>query len=141
MTPDVLPKLLIEIRDDPAVGAIVGARVRGGEAADGDAKGPGAYQPFVVLVQLTAPRLARLPVQWSRVVARCYGRSHQEAATLRWAVSDAIHHRGPRIHTNGLGIYQTLDIEGGDQGTDPDTGQPFQTLLIETPATTQVVAA
>lgn len=141
MTPDVLPKLLIEIRSDPAVDAIVDGRVRGGEPADGDAKGPGAYQPFVVLVQLTAGRHPRLPVQFPRIVARCYGRTHQEAAVLRWAVSDSIHYGKGRIHSNGLGIYQSSDIEGGEQNTDPDTGQPYETLVIEAPATTQVVTA
>lgn len=141
MTPDVLPKLLIEIRADPDVDALVDGRVRGGEPAKGDAQGPGAYLAFVVLVQLGAPRQPRVPVQFPRIAARCYGRSHAEAAALRWAVSGAIHNRGPRIHANGLGIYQSLDDEGGDQQTDPDTGQPYQTLVIEAPATTQVVTA
>lgn len=141
MIPDVLPKLLIEIRADPAVAAIVEGRVRGGEPADGDAKGPGAYLPFVVLVQLGAARHPRVPVQFPRIAARCYGRTHQEAAALRWAVSGAVHYGGPRIHANGLGIYQSLDSEGGEQNTDPDTGQPYQTLVIEAPATTQVATA
>lgn len=138
--PDVLPKLLIEIRDDPDVEAIVDDRVRGFEPSQGDANGPGAYKAFVVLVQLTAPRLSRVPVQFARLAARCYGRTHQEAAALRWAVSNAIHNRGARVHANDLGFYNSLDTEGGEQEKDPATAQPYQTVFIEVPATTQVVA-
>lgn len=138
--PDVLPKLLTEIRDDGDVDDIVDGRVRGFEPADGDAKGAGSYKAFVVLVQLAAPRMPRVPVQFARIVARCYGRSHQEAAALRWAVSNAIHLRGARVHGNGLGFYNSLDVEGGVQDKDPDTQQPLQTLVIEVPATTQAVA-
>lgn len=146
MTPDVLPKLLIEIRDDAAVDTIVDGRVRGfeprGKSASysGDALGPGFYQAFVVLVQLSAPRDPRLPVQDFTIAARCYGRTHQEAADLRWAVSNAIHAVGPRVYTNGLGVYLTLDTEGGEQERDPDTQQPLQTLVITGTATTVAVA-
>jgi hypothetical protein len=145
--PDVLPKLLIEIREDSAVDAIVEGRVRGfepeGESAtyEGDALGAGKYKAFVVLVQLDAGRLPRAPIQFPRIAARCYGRTHAEAAELRWAVSNAIHNTGPRIHTNDLGIYNSIDDGGGQQEKDPDTAQPYQTLFIEAPATTQVATA
>jgi hypothetical protein len=137
--PDVLPKLLTEIRDDADVAAIT-SRIRGAEPADGDAQGAGSYQPFVVLVQLAAPRMPRVPVQTARIVARCYGRTPAEAAALRWAVSNAIHNRGPRVFSNGLGFYNSLETEGGEQDKDPDTQQPLQIAFFEVPATTQVVA-
>ena len=139
---DVLPKLLTEIRDDDAVAAIVGTRVRGFEPAPGDAKQgttQDPYQAFVVLVQLDAPRLRRVPVQRATVAARCYGRTPAEAAALRWAVSNAIHLPGARVHANGLGIYQSFDETGGEQEKDPDTAQPLQTLVISALATTQAV--
>ena len=149
---DLLPKLLTEIRDDDAVAAIVGTRVRGFEPAaptvnpttgavisPGDARGPGEYVAFVVLVQLDAVRLQRVPVQRAAVAVRCYGRTHAEAAALRWAVSNAIHLTGPRVHANGLGIYQSIDEAGGEQEKDPDTSQPLQTLVISSLATTQAV--
>lgn len=139
--PDVLPKLLVEIRDDDVVAAIVGNRVRGGEPAPGDAKGVGEYKAFLVLVQLDAPRAPRVPLQTVRIAARCYGRDHAEAARLRWAVSNAIHLTGPRVVGSGLGIFTSLDDGGGDQEKDPDTGQPLQVMVIEALATTQVVAA
>lgn len=138
---DALPKLLTEIRDDDAVDAIVDGRVRGFEPAPGDAKPNGSYQAFVVLVQLSAPRVApRVPAQRATIVTRCYGRTPAEAASLRWAVSNAIHNIGPRVHANGLGIYQSLDETGGEQEKDPDTGQPYQTLVITALATTVAVA-
>lgn len=149
---DVLPKLLVELREDPAVAAIVGTRVRGFEPAPaqinpttgatialGDARGPGEYVAFVVLVQIDATRLQRVPVQRAVIVARCYGRTPAEAASLRWAVSDALHLVGPRVFGNGLGVYQSSDDSGGEQEKDPDTGQPYQTVVISSLATTQAV--
>ena len=147
---DALPKILIEIREDPAVAAIAGEnphvatpRVRGFEPGPGDAHAGNdrdPYRAFVVLVQVSAPRQARVPVQRPLIAARCYGRTHAEAAALRWAVSDAIHYIGPRVHANGLGIYLSRDESGGEQEKDPDTSQPYQTAFIDLFATTQVVA-
>jgi hypothetical protein len=149
MVPDALPKVLIEVREDSEVAAIAGEnphvttpRVRGFEPAPGDAQAgndQAPYKAFVVLVQLDAPRLPRVPVQRPRIAARCYGRTHAEAAALRWAVSNAIHMIGPRVHANGLGIYLSKDESGGEQEKDPDTSQPYQTLFIDLFATTQAV--
>lgn len=143
---DVLPKLLIELRDDTDVAAIVDRRVRGFEPAPGDAdfeidaaSEHKFKHAFVVLVQLEALRILRVPVQRPRIVARCYGRTHAEAAALRWACSKAIHLVGPRVHNNGLGIYLSKDDGGGEQEKDPDTQQPLQLLLIDLFATTQAV--
>lgn len=146
MTPDVLPKLLTEIRDDPAVDAIVDGRVRGFEprgasgSYEGDALGPGSYKAFVVLVQLSSTRDRRLPIQQATIAVRCYGRTPIEAAELRWAVSNAIHAAGPRVFANGLGIYLTFEESGGEQESDPDTRQPLQVLVITATATTVAVA-
>lgn len=151
---DPLGKLLTEIRSDAAVIAIVGAnptsspaRVRGFEPAprtdsyDGDAQGPGEYRAFVVLVNLGGLRWYRVPVQAPRFVARCYGRTPAEAAALAAAVSDSIHYVGPRVATNGLGIYSSFENSGGEQDKDPDTDQPFVPILIDLLATTQAVAS
>ena len=153
---DALPKLLIEIRSDDAVDAIVDGRVRGfepapptfhpttgallekGDARQGSVEDP--YVAFVVLVQLDAPRDFRSPTQRPVIAARCYGRTPAEAAALRWAVSDAIHQQGPRLYSNGLGIYKSWDAAGGEQEKDPVTQQPYQTLVINALATTVAVA-
>lgn len=139
MIPDALPKILLELRDDPDVDDIVSGRVRGFEPAPGDAKGPGEYQAFVVVSQLDAPRLGRIPVQRPRIAVRCYGRTQQEAAALRWACSNVLNDAGPRTHNNGLGIYQSMDDTGGEQELDPDTKQPLQTFIVDLFATTQEV--
>ena len=148
---DVLPKLLIEVRDDEDVAAIVGIRVRGKEPqgpvvdADGreiepgDVRPAGQYVPFVVLVRLGGPPHPRVPIQRSRVLFRCYGRDDREAAVLRNACSKAIHGKDPRVFANGLGILSTLDVTGGSQEADPDTAQPMETFVVEAVATTQVV--
>lgn len=137
---DALGKLLIEIREDTAVAAIVGTRVRGFEPAPGDARGAGDYQAFVVLTLLDDPRVGpRIPAHRAVIAARCYGRTPAEAASLRWAVSNAIHAIGPRVKTNGLGIYQTLDESGGPQEKDPDTAQPYEVFTFIALATTVAV--
>lgn len=138
---DVLPKLLVELRDDDTVAEIVGTRVRGVEPAPDDVHGAGEYVAFIVLVELDTQRLSRVPVQTVQVAIRCYGRSHAEAARLRWAVSNALHLAGPRVHGSGLGIYTSLESGGGQQELDPVTRQPLQVLVIEALATTQAVAA
>lgn len=137
---DALGKVLIEIREDSAVAALVGTRVRGFEPAPDDARGPGEYQAFVVLSLLDDPRVGpRIPVHRALIAARCYGRTPAEAASLRWAVSNAIHGLSPRVKANGLGIYQSLDDGGGAQEKDPDTQQPYQTFTFAVLATTVAV--
>ena len=150
---DALGKLVLEVRDDTAVDAIAHGRVRGVDPAAqvrnpgtgavmaaADAKGPGEYVAHVVMVLLDDPRVApRLPVHRPRIAVRCYGRTRAEAAALRWAVSNALHLVGPRLKTNGLGIYQTLDDSGGAQQTDPETQQPYESFVITALATTVAV--
>jgi hypothetical protein len=149
---DVLPKLLIELRDDEIVSSIVGDRVRGKdpegplldaegkEIAPGDVRGPGEYVPFVVLNRLGGPPHPTVPIQTVRIGIRCYGRDDREAAVLRNACSRVLHGRGPRTFANGLGIYVSHDTTGGAQDEDPDTDQPLETFVVEAIATTQAVA-
>jgi hypothetical protein len=135
---DPLGYLLTSIRDDTGVATIT-TRIRGGEPAPGDALGPGAWQPFVVLVRLGYAREKRLPMQEVRIAARCYGATYQQAAALAGAVSDALHALGPRISTAGVGIWLSFDDGGGGADADPDTGQPNETVIFSVIATTQVV--
>jgi hypothetical protein len=137
--PDALPKILLELRDDDDVDEIVDGRVRGFEPAPGDAQAADAYKAFVVVVQLDAPRLGRIPVQRPVIAVRCYGRTPQEAAALRWACSNAVHFTGPRVHNNRLGIYTSMDTGGGEQLRDPDTNQPYQMFTMDAFATTMEV--
>lgn len=148
---DVLPKILIELRDDEVVDSIVDKRVRGKEAqgpvidADGrqvypgDARQAGEYIPFVVLKRLGGVPHPRVPIATSRILIQCYGRDDREAAVLRNACARVLHGRGPRVFANGLGIFTTHDVTGGDQGADPDTAQPLEEFIVEAVATVQAV--
>ena len=109
-----------------------------GDVREGSATDP--FVAFVVLIPQVPLRHRTLPIQWTRTVARCYGRTPVEAAQLRWAVGNAIHNAGPRVYANGLGIYASYDVESGEPEGDPDTKQPYMELVIEAPATTQAVA-
>jgi len=145
---DPVGRLLTELRDDDAVADIVGEnpheavpRVRSPKAGPGDMQqGPENYRAFVTIATLALPRMQSVPVQRARHVVRCFGRTPEEAAALYAACSDALHHRGPRVTGAGLGIYVTHDDTGGEEGEDPDTHQPTYDFVVETLATTQVVA-
>lgn len=150
-TLDVLPKLLIEIRDDEVVDSIVDGRVRGKEAQGpvldaqgrqlypGDARPAGEYVPFVVLRRLGSPPHPRVPIQTARILFQCYGRDDREAAVLRNACARVVHGAAPRVFANGLGIYASHDISGGTQEADPDTQQPMESFVVEAVATAQAV--
>ena len=135
---DPLGKLLTEIRNNPAVAALT-TRIRGGEPAPGDSAVP--FGRFVVLVRLGMTREKRAPVQEVRIGLRCYGSTFQDAAALYGAVSDAIHHVGPRIGATGVLIHRSYDDIGMGASKDPDTGQPHEDGVIQLFAATQVVTA
>ena len=135
---DPLGTILAELRDDAAVAALTSA-IRGGEPAPGDATTP--YARFVVLVRLGTQRDRSVPVQTVRLGLRCYGTTPEDAAALYGACSDAIHGTGPRLADGGHGIYLSHDDTGGTAARDPDTGQPYESGVIELIATTAVVTA
>jgi hypothetical protein len=144
---DPVGKLLTELRDDSAVAAIVSAnptvsvpRVRSPKPGPGDAQQATAYRAFIVIATLATPRLASVPVQRSRHVVRCYGRTPEEADLLYRAASDALHHKGPRQTGAGHAIYVSHDDTGAAYEEDPDTHQPLYAFVVESLATTQVVA-
>ncbi len=127
---DPLRSILAEIAAAPVVAALVGDRVRRFEPAPGDARGPGEWQPFVVLLRLDGTlELGRLPVQHVPIAARAYGRSDHEATTLAGAIADALHNVGPRGE-----LYRTYTPSIGPSLRDPDTGQPYVEVLIESHA-------
>lgn len=132
---DPLGKILTEIRSNATVAALT-TRIRGGEPAIGDAQPAESYNRFVVLVRLSHDREARNPVQAVRILARCYGTSYTDAATLAGAVSDAIHNIGPRRTTAGVLVYRSFDDIGQGATKDPDTGQPHEDLVIQAFAST-----
>lgn len=142
---DPLGDLIVEVRQIPAVAAIVGSRVRGREPQGatasyvGDAQGPGKYKAFIVLVALSRPPDRRVPITFAEYAVRCYGRTSAEADQLFDAVSGGMARRGHRLHTSGLGVYRS-DVTGGSHETDPKTQQPMTVGTIQLIATTQAVA-
>ncbi len=136
---DSLGFLLTTIRDNAGVAALT-TRIRGGEPAPGDALGAGSYQRFVVLVNQGTQRDRRLPIAESRILARCYGSTFQDAAAVAGAVSEAIHNVGPRRNAAGVLIYRSFDDIGQGAEKDPDTHQPHQDLVIEVIAATVPMA-
>lgn len=136
--------LLTTIRDNAGVAALT-TRVRinepmgrtvntfGAEIDAGDARGPGEYVRFIVLVRLVRQRLKHAPIQDARYVARCYGQGGnpwQDADNLAGAVSDAIHNLGHRISSGGVSVFGVYDDGGEGVAKDPDTGQPHSDVVI-----------
>jgi hypothetical protein len=131
--------ILTTIRDNATVAALT-TRIRGGEPAPTDALGAGKYQRFVVLVRLGAARVKRLPVQEVRLAARCYGTTFQDAAALAGAVSDAIHAIGPRHNVAGVAFWLAFHDGSGPADQDPDTHQPYETVIVSVQASTVPIA-
>ena len=137
---DVVGKVVTGLRDDAEVAALNGTRIRGFEPAPGDAQGAGSYLNFVVVVLLEAPIEKRLPVQYPKVVIRCYGTTPQQAMANYIACANALHHAGVRTYANGLGIWDSFDASGASPDKDPDTDQPLVTFVADFIATTASVA-
>jgi hypothetical protein len=149
---DATPKVIVDLRSDSAVAALVGTdahgiiRVRGFEpqgypdATESDEQPAGSFRNFVVVVTLATPRDKRLPIQRPRFAIRCYGSNPQQAMALYGACSDAIHQTGARVYPNRLGVWDSFDDTGATQEKDPDTEQPYVTFVAEYAATTLAIA-
>jgi hypothetical protein len=138
---DPMGSLVTEVRGKAYVAALVGTRVRGGEPGAGDAKGPEAYQAFVVFRTLSEPPERRVPITFAEYGVEAYGVTYQNARAVWGAVVQALHEVGPRIKSNGLLIYKTAVITGGTQDKDPDTGQPLYRGTVRLIAALQSVTA
>lgn len=120
---DYFGKVMTEVRDDVAVATITD-RVRHSKAGPNDARQASEYIPFVVMVDLGGFPFQRTPVQIATVSARCYGATPKDARALYVAVSNALHAIGPRTHGT-VGLYRSWDVDGGSDGEDPRTKQPY----------------
>jgi hypothetical protein len=137
-----LGAIIVELRTDVDLRALVGTRVRGYRpqgGAEGDVQGAGHYKRFVVVSVLSAPVEPSLPITFAEVGVRAYGTDDTDAWAVWAALVKAIHAVGPRVHTSGLGIYRTAILTGGTQDQDPDTDQPMVTGSFQVIATAQVV--
>lgn len=136
---DPMGTLILEARADTDVTALVSTRVRGFEPAEGDAKGPGQYQAFVVLSALDVPMNPQLPITDATYGIAAYGATPQNAWAVWGALVKAFHAVGPRVGSSGIGIYRSW-ATGGQQDKDPDTGQPLVRGVLRLIATAQAVA-
>lgn len=133
--------VIIELRDDAAFGSWCEERVRGEEPGPGDVEGQGSFRRFaVVMSQPALPREKRTPVQYPRLLVRCYGTSPKDAMTGYGYATDALHRLSPRLRANGYGIYLSFDDTGGQPGADPRTKQPYVEFAAQLIATTEAVA-
>lgn len=137
---DPMGSLILELRADTDVAALVSTRVRGFEPAPGDARGAGDYQAFIVVSALSVPPHPRVPITFAEYGIRCYGVTPQNAFAVWGAVVKALHQVGPRTKSNGLLVYRTFVLAGGTEDRDPDTKQPVVTGTIRLTASLQSIA-
>lgn len=124
---DLTGLAIIEIRDFPAVTAIVGPKVR---PEFGDQEGP----PAVIIEALGIDyspmgRTRRARLQAPAFAAKCYGVTRQQAAQVATAVVAAVELRGPRKSGTKL-VYLSLVESGGNVILDPVTKWPYATVIF-----------
>lgn len=114
------------LRDDLAVTAIVGVRVRGGEPAEKD------VPPMVIVSRVAASRdpgggdNRRLGLQEVFLQVKCYGTTRAQAAQLYGACSDVLHLHAPLIDLAGRTLFTIMDDVGSSSGVDPGTWWPWE---------------
>lgn len=136
---DPFGAVLILVRDDPAVSAIVAKRV----------SSLFSKPPCVVLTDLTdtpnafGPGSGRAGLQRWYGVAKCYGTPDATggigARQLAGAVVDALHNHRP-VTVAETYLAQIFTPEIGGQLIDPDTKHPYYPVRIEAVAGAQAVA-
>lgn len=116
---DLTGLVITEIRDHPAVSAIVGQKTR---PEFGDGEGP----PAVIIEGLATDYnpgggTRRLGLQAPTFIAKCYGATRPQAAQVANAVVEAVNLRGPRKDAGGRLIWLSLVESGGNPDVDPVT--------------------
>jgi len=120
---DLTGMALVEIRDFPAVTAIVGQKTRFEFAKD---EGP----PAVIIESLAIDyspmaRARRARLQSPMFVAKCYGANRVQASQLRNAVVEAVELRGIRKDASGRLVFISLVESGAEVELDPVTKWPL----------------
>lgn len=116
---DLTGMVIVEIRDFPAVTAIVGQKTRP-EWADGEGP-PGVIIDGLAIDYAPGGGTRRLGLQAPMFVAKCYGATRPQASQVANAVVEAINLRGPRKDATGRLIWMSLVDSGGNPDIDPDT--------------------
>lgn len=124
---DLTGMAITEIRDFPAVTAIVGQKTRPEFAAG---EGP----PAVIIESLAVdfnpvPRVRRARLQAPIFLAKCYGTNRQQAVQVRNAVVEAVDLRGIRSSGGKLVFISFVDGADGVE-LDPVTKWPHADLTF-----------
>jgi hypothetical protein len=134
---DLTGMAIVEIRDFPAVTAIVGQKTRP-EFAEGE--GP----PAVIIHQLGIdyhPLPAfRAKLQRPMFAALCYGVTRVQAAQVANAVVEAIESRDTRKDASNRLVFASLVESGGEIELDPVTKWPFATVTFTYLGAQQAIA-
>lgn len=144
---NILGSLVTEALADSDVASLTSGRVRGAQPRPvsdtyaGDARGPGEYVAFVILSTLDDHPHPQLPITFAEYAVNAYGVTPQNAAAVWHALVKAFHKVRTRTKSNGLGIYQSLVLTGGEQDRDPDTQQPVVRGTLRVIATALAVEA
>jgi len=134
---DLTGMAIVEIRDFPAVTAIVGQKTRPEFAA-------GEEPPAVIIRQLgidyhpTGAFRARL--QRPMFAALCYGVTRVQAAQVANAVVEAIDLRELRKDASNRLVFASLVEGGGEIELDPVTKWPFATVTFTYLGAQQAIA-
>lgn len=137
-----------ELAADSGITAIVGVdqygvrRIRPIEplgtvgSAPGDARGPGAYIPFIIVSLLDNPPVARMPIRNVVLGIRAYHTTYANAETLWLAAEAVFRDRAARVAAaSRLGIWFSVIQAGGIPDKDPDTSQPLFSGAVSMPTT------
>lgn len=150
-----LQAAIAELAANAGVQAIVGVDAAGARrirpvepqgklGADlGDARGAGAYIPFVVVTVIDSPAVPYAPVRDVVLGIRCYAGSDAAAEALWLAVEAVFRDRGARAAASGLGVwFSSCRSIGPDRDPAPPngTGQPLWHGTARYPTTIASVA-
>ena len=105
----------------------------------GDARGPGAYIPFVVVSVLDSAVVTREPIRENVLSLRCYASTFAAAEVLWLACEGVFLNRGQRAAASGLGIWFSRPRSIGPD-KDPSTSQPLWHGTVRMPTTLASVA-
>lgn len=125
---DLTGMAIVEIRDFPAVSALVGQKTRP-EFAEGESP------PAVIIEALAVdfnptPLVRRAKLQSPTYVAKCYGVTRQQAVQVRNAVVEAIEMRGIRRDASNRLVFVSQVEGGGGVELDPVTKWPHSDVTF-----------
>jgi hypothetical protein len=100
----------------------------------GDARGPGAYIPFVVVALYHGTALPATAIRETALIVRCYGTTRGQAWALWLAVEPVFRNRRARM-SGTLGVWNSSIVPGSVlPDLDPSTSQPLVYAIVNYPS-------